>query len=184
MNTQTAAKAATTAVAAGARQRGLSSQGQVTSTDWTRAILRSDVIELAGFGGPLIEARGVPWITIGAGEACLANRNSIAGRIRMRTVVMLSVSCVAAAFALGLFLQMYLSGSAAEQRRSTALPKWTVVGVDAEGLSIAIDGAPRKSMRVNVGGALPSGERLLQTDPTRRIYRTPTSSVLVRDGSN
>lgn len=158
----------------------------MTASDWTRALLRSDVIELPGFAGPVVTAKGVPWITFGPDSADTAalNANSVASRIRMRTVVMLAVACTVFAFTLGWLLQLHLTSSAAEQRRTATLPGWKVVGVDAEGVTIALGGAASRQLHVELGRPLPSGEVLLQTDPVRRIYRTPTTSVLVREDVN
>jgi hypothetical protein len=163
------------------------SRGQsVTSVDWTRALLRSDVIELPGFAGPVISAKGVPWIKFGpdSADASALNANSIASRIRMRTVVVLAVACAIATFACGSLLQIYLGSAAIEQRKTSTLPAWKVVHVDAEGVTVGLVGTANKSLRVQVGKALPNGELLLQTDPARRIYRTPTASVLVREDAN
>lgn len=162
------------------------SRGQVvTSVDWTRALLRSDVIELPGFAGPVITARGVPWISFGteSADAAALNAHSVASRIRMRTVVMLAVACTIAAFTLGGVLQFHLGSSAVEQRRTSTLPAWKVVRVDADGVTIMLD-ATTRPLRVHLGKPLPNGELLLQTDPARRIYRTPTASVLVREDVN
>lgn len=158
----------------------------VSSVDWTRALLRSDVIELPGFAGPAIAARGVPWIKFGpeSADAAALNANSIASRIRMRTVVVLAVASTLAAFAFGSLVQVHLGSSALEQRQTLALPSWRVVQVDAEGVTIALKDAADRPLRVHLGKALPNGELLLQTDPARRIYRTPSTSVLVRDESN
>lgn len=158
----------------------------VSSLDWTRALLRGDVIELPGFAGPVIAARGVPWIRFGpdAADAVALNSNSIASRIRMRTVVMLAVACAIAAFALGSLFQVHRGSSALEQRRMSTLPSWKVVQIDSEGVSIALQDASHRPLRVLLGRTLPNGELLLQTDPTRRIYRTPSTSVLVREDAN
>ena len=102
----------------------------------------------------------------------------------MRTVVMLAVACTVAAFTLGSLLQIHLGSSANEQRRTSTLPAWKVVRVDAEGVTVALEGAAGRPLRVELGKPLPNGERLLQTDPVRRIYRTPTASVLVREDAN
>lgn len=163
------------------------SRGQaVTSVDWTRALLRADVIELPGFAGPVISAKGVPWIHFGPESADTAalNANSIASRIRMRTVVVLAVACAIAAFASGSLLQIHLGSSAVEQRRTATLPAWKVVQVDVDGVTIALKDAADRPLRVQLGGALPNGELLLQTDPARRIYRTSSASVLVREAAN
>lgn len=158
----------------------------VTSFDWTRALLRSDVIEVPGFAGPAIAATGVPWIRLApqSADAAALNANSIASRIRLRTVIVLAVACTIAAFAFGSLVQAHIGSSAIEQRRTSALPSWKVVQIDAEGVTIALKDAADRPLRVRLGKALPNGELLLQTDPTRRIYRTPSSSVLVRDDAN
>lgn len=158
----------------------------MTSVDWTRALLRSDVIELPGFAGPVSTAMGVPWIRFGpvSADAAALNANSVASRIRMRTVVMLAVACTVAAFTFGSLFQIHLGSSAIEQRRTSTLPAWKVVRVDAEGVTIALEGAAARPLRVQLGKPLPNGELLLQTDPVRRIYRTPTASVLVREDAN
>ncbi|CAN7778943.1 hypothetical protein LJR290_007982 [Variovorax sp. LjRoot290] len=158
----------------------------MTSADWTRALLRSDVIELPGFAGPVITAKGVPWITFGpdSPDAAALNANSVASRIRMRTVVVLAAASTVAAFALGSLFQIYLTSSATEQRRTSTLPAWKVIRVDAEGVTVALEGAAARPLRVQLGKPLPNGELLLQTDPVRRIYRTPTASVLVREDAN
>jgi len=179
-------RASPSAVARGEGAR-LSSRSQaVTSVDWTRALLRSDVIELPGFAGPVVTAKGVPWIRFGpeSADAAALNANSVASRIRMRTVGMLAVACTIASFVFGSLLQIYVGSSATEHRRTSTLPAWKVVRVDAEGVTVAMEGSASRPLRVPLGKPLPNGEPLLQTDPARRIYRTPTASVLVRDDVN
>lgn len=171
-----------------ARREGarLPSRGQaVTSVDWTRALLRSDVIELPGFAGPVITARGVPWIRFGpeSADAAALNTNSIASRIRMRTVVILAAACTIAAFTLGGLIQSYFGSNALEQRRTATLPAWNVVRVDSDSVTVKVD-ATTRPLRIELGKTLPNGELLLQTDSVRRIYRTPTASVLVREDVN
>lgn len=47
-----------------------------------------------------------------------------------------------------------------------------------------VDGNGSKTIRVQLGGTLPNGERLVETDPLRNIYRTPGTSVLVRHSAD
>jgi len=143
------------------------------------------VIELPGFAGPVITARGVPWISFGpeSADATALNAHSVASRIRMRTVVMLAVACTIASFALGGLLQFSFGSTALEQRKTATLPSWKVVRVGADGVTVKVDAATRP-LRIQLGKPLPNGELLLQTDPVRRIYRTPTASVLVRADVN
>lgn len=170
-----------------ARRANVPSRGQaVTSVDWTRALLRADVIELPGFAGPVISVKGVPWIRFGpeSADAAALNANSVASRIRLRTVVVLAVACTIAAFAFGSLLQIHLGTAAAEQRRTATLPAWKVVQVDDDGVTVALKDAADRPLRVRLGKPLPNGELLLQTDAARRIYRTSSASVLVREDAN
>ena len=96
---------------------------------------------------------------------------------------MLAVACTIASFALGGLLQFSFGSTALEQRKTATLPSWKVVRVGADGVTVKVDAATRP-LRIQLGKPLPNGELLLQTDPVRRIYRTPTASVLVRADVN
>lgn len=163
------------------RARPRAKRGAVTSTDWTRALLGTDVIQLQGFAGPAVSVSGVPWIKIGGDEGGTLLPSSTATRVRMRTMVVLVLSTVVASFVLGCLWQLQSADSASVARQSASLPSWRVVGVQADGVTISIDGATRRELRIPVGRALPNGEQLLQTDVERRIYRTASASVLVRE---
>jgi hypothetical protein len=159
---------------------GVAKRGAVTSTDWTRALLGTDVIQLPGFAGPASSVSGVPWIRIGGDEGGTLLPSVTASRVRIRTLLALGISAVVAAFALGSLWQLQSSSPAGAARHGATLPSWRVVSVQADGVTVTVDGASRREIRILVGRTLPNGEQLLQTDVDRHIYRTACTSVLVR----
>ncbi|GEM_PF-4824477 len=150
------------------------------STDWTRALLGSDTITLAGFNGPVVSAVGIPWMKIGPDDLPPQGPGAAAARIRVRTVAALGVALTSAALVAGAVGQAWHANTGARQQYLATLPAWSVTRIDSQGLSIVVDGKRARPIRVQVGGSLPNGERLVETDPARNIYRTPSTSVLVR----
>ncbi|TAL65764.1 MAG: hypothetical protein EPN79_11330 [Burkholderiaceae bacterium] len=157
-----------------------------SATDWTRALIGGDAIVIPGFGAQPQVVKSIPWLSIGQNSeinntsATGIRASGAPGAARIAGFFALALSAAIAAFVLGGVMPWGRHMAPPLSGHIQPAP-WQVVAVGTDGVTVKFLGSPATpDLKILLGKRLPDGQVLLQTEPTRKIYRTSSYVALVR----
>lgn len=153
-----------------------------TPSDIVASILGAGTVTLHGFAAAPVMPN---WLRPGlhfVSAVITPPELDAGGAARKRRLVLLAGATLFLTHLAAIAISSWLTAEQLRPHSVAAAPEWQVMAVRDAAVVLRLGAAPASPrIEVAVGAALPNGERLQATVPTRGAYMTQTSTIILRE---